>query len=468
MTISLNYTAMSDVGLIRRSNQDAGYASANLLVLADGMGGAAGGDIASSVVVAHLAEIDDVHQAEDLLPLLTETLEEAHADLIARSQEKTELSGLGTTCIAILRASNKLGMVHVGDSRAYLLRKGTLTQITRDHTLVQYLLDSGEITKEEAENHPKRNVIMRNIGDAPEPLEVDESAREAVPGDRWLLASDGLFGVVSDERIEKTLNDYEDLDECAHKLVDLALAGGAPDNVTVVLADVVKDDPQPSHKPIIVGSAAIDARTPSRAGTSAAGKLAALRRRDSADNDDALDDDQADKPSNWARVAAVFALVALLVGGATGAYAWSQTQYYVAPADGNVAIYKGVPTALGPLKFSSMYERSDVEISALSNVAQDRLEEPITRGSLDEARKVVDDLAAQERPEPTPTDEPSEEPTASVFPSTGPSPSGTPSDDASDDATDRPSRGTRVDDLQGTPIPEPSTPTAPRDSRDRS
>ena len=458
MTISLRYTAMSDVGLIRRTNQDAGYASANLLVLADGMGGAAGGDIASSVVVAHLADIDDVHQAEDLLPLLSTTLEEAHAELIARSEEKAELAGLGTTCIAILRASNKLGMVHVGDSRAYLLRKGTLTQVTRDHTLVQYLLDTGEITEEEAEHHPKRNVIMRNIGDTPEPLEVDESVREAVVGDRWLLSSDGLFGVVSDESIEKTLNDYADLDKCAQKLVDLALAGGAPDNVTVVLADVVKDDPAPTLKPTIVGSAAIDGRKPTRGGTSAAGKLAGLRRR----SEEPEDEEVPSKPSNWARISAVVALVALLVGGGTGAYAWSQTQYYVAPADGNVAIYKGLPTALGPLKFSSMYELSEVDIDTLSRVAQDRLEEPITRGSLAEARKVVEDLAAQERAETTPTDDPTEDETPSVFPSTGPSPS------PSGDPSDQPSRGTRVEDLEGTPIPLPTQPTQPRDSTDQS
>lgn len=122
--------------------------------------------------------------------------EDAHADLIVRSAQKTSLAGLGTTCIAILRSSNKLGMVHIGDSRAYLLRSGTLTQITHDHTLVQYLVDKGEITPEEAEHHPKRNVIMRNIGDTPEPLEIDKSIREAIVGDRWLLCSDGLFGVV--------------------------------------------------------------------------------------------------------------------------------------------------------------------------------------------------------------------------------------------------------------------------------
>ncbi|VEI13366.1 PP2C family protein-serine/threonine phosphatase [Trueperella bialowiezensis] len=449
MTINLRYTAMSDVGLIRKSNQDAGYASANLLVLADGMGGAAGGDIASSVVVAHLAEIDDVHQAEDLVPLLVSTLEEAHEDLIARAEEKAELAGLGTTCIAILRASNKLGMVHVGDSRAYLLRDNKLTQITRDHTLVQYLLDKGEITAEEAENHPKRNVIMRNIGDTPEPIELDESVREAVPGDRWLLASDGLFGVVSNESISQTLTEHEDLDECARELIDLALAAGAPDNVTVVLADVVDDDRTPDAKPVIVGSAAVDAGRPTRAGRSAAGSLARLRRRPEAE---AEDSDVERAPGRWARLAAIVALVLLFGGGATGAYAWSQTQYYVAPAAGNIGIYKGVPANLGPITLSQLYERSDVTIGDLNQIARDRLEEPITRGSLEEARQVVDDLAKQEKPaDPPATPADTSTPTGpAVFPSTNPSPSSstTPSPSATSSGSPQP-----ADDSDGTSKP---------------
>lgn len=422
MTISFHYAAASDVGLIRKSNQDAGYASTNLLVLADGMGGAAGGDIASSVVVAHLAEIDDIPAAEELLPLLTATLEDAHADLIARSAQKTSLAGLGTTCIAILRSSNKLGMVHIGDSRAYLLRSGTLTQITHDHTLVQYLVDKGEITPEEAEHHPKRNVIMRNIGDTPEPLEIDKSIREAIVGDRWLLCSDGLFGVVSKERIEQTLREYVDLNACAGRLVDLALAAGAPDNVTVVLADVVVNDVSPAP-PIIVGSAAVDAHKPTRGTTSAAGKLAAWRPRS-----EDYDDDVVERRSPWARIAAALAMFAVVGGGLGGGYAWSQTQYYVTHAGGKVAIFQGVPQTVGPLHLSHLYETTDVEVSSLKAVAQARISEPITRSSLAEARQVVADLAAQVRPPAPEHEPPTPDQTPSVFPTTGPRPTDAPSE----------------------------------------
>ena len=164
MGIQLRFAAFSDVGLVRSNNQDAGYASPNLLVLADGMGGAAAGDVASSVAVGHLASLDDdVYGADDLIPLLRTAVNEAHTDLVDRAKADPELGGMGTTCIALLRSSNKLGMVHIGDSRAYLLRDGVLTQVTHDHTLVQFLVDHGQITPEEAENHPKRNVIMRPL-----------------------------------------------------------------------------------------------------------------------------------------------------------------------------------------------------------------------------------------------------------------------------------------------------------------
>ena len=281
MSISLNYAALSDVGLVRRNNQDAGYASQNLLVLADGMGGAAAGDIASAVTVAHVASIDDTRPLEELLPALREALVDAQQELAQRVQENPAMAGLGTTCIAIMRSNNKLAMTHIGDSRAYLLRGGTLSQVTHDHTLVQYLVDHGELTQEEAEHHPKRNVIMRAISDTPESVDVDQSIREAIPGDRWLLCSDGLFGVVSKETIKATLIAYPDLHECANVLISLALAAGAPDNVTAVLADVIDDsdlspDMRIPNEPIVVGSAALDYAQPSRGSTSAAGQAAQL------------------------------------------------------------------------------------------------------------------------------------------------------------------------------------------------
>ncbi|MGJ9570799.1 PP2C family protein-serine/threonine phosphatase [Actinotignum sp. GS-2025f] len=281
MSIQLRYAAFSDVGLVRSNNQDGGYASPHLLVVADGMGGAAAGDIASSVTVGHLVAVDDVHAADDLLPLLRRAVEAAHDDMLELVAENPKMAGMGTTCIAMLRASNKLAMVHIGDSRAYLLRDGKLGQVTHDHTLVQYLVDHGRLTPEEAEHHPQRNVIMRALGDTPGEVELDESVREARVGDRWLLCSDGLFGVVAHDTIEHAMSAIPDLHQLGEHLIDLALAAGAPDNVTVILADVIDDaaltSPLPSQ-PIVVGSAARDYRRPTRGGNSAAAKAATLTR----------------------------------------------------------------------------------------------------------------------------------------------------------------------------------------------
>ncbi|MCI7552008.1 MAG: protein phosphatase 2C domain-containing protein [Actinomycetaceae bacterium] len=444
MTIGFSYTAFSDIGLIRKTNQDGGYASPNMLVLADGMGGAAAGDIASSVAIAHLAQVDDVHPADELLPQLRAALHGAHRELYERSEENPDLTGMGTTCIAVLRANNKLAMVHIGDSRAYLLRKGKLIQVTHDHTLVQYLVDQGKITPEEAEVHPKRNVIMRALSDTPEPIELDESVREAVPGDRWLLCSDGLFGVVSKETIEQTLSNIEDLDACGEQLIDYALAGGAPDNVTVVLADVVDFATHPQvHErgPIVVGSAAVDHARPSRQGASAAGQAAGLVHGEArsgatpyqdaassqsaasshismADGDSTgsdarsasrspgvtLPNDRADARRRNARkrrllpkILITLGIIAVFVGGAWGGYTWSQTRYYVGDDNGTVTIFRGIPQEIGPLKLYSPYEASDIETKDLTVLDRLNVKKNILTHDLDSARDIVNGLAQRAR-----------------------------------------------------------------------
>ena len=304
MSVYMRYAAFSDVGLVRKNNQDGGYASSNMLMLADGMGGAAAGDVASSVTIAHLAALDgDEHRADDLLVHMRTTVEEAHADFRARAQEDTSLSGLGTTCICILRSGNKLAMVHIGDSRAYVLHDSHLMQVTHDHTLVQYLVDHGELTPEEAEHHPKRNVIMRALGDFPGDIELDESIREAHVGDRWLLCSDGLSGVVSAQTIEETLSTYEDIHACGERLIQLALAAGAPDNVTVVLGDIIDeaevDEKDIAQEPIVVGSAAPLRDVPTRGGNNAAGQAEAFIKEATAEQEiDNADNSQEDDGSS--------------------------------------------------------------------------------------------------------------------------------------------------------------------------
>ena len=400
--VEFHYAARSDVGLVRQNNQDSGYAGANLLVLADGMGGPAGGDIASSVAIAHLVPLDtDSHPAETLLPSLRDALMDAHEELSERSEQDPELAGLGTTCIALMRSGNKLAMVHIGDSRAYLLRGDTLTQVTTDHSFVQYLVDSGQITPEEAEHHPQRNVVMRILGDSQADVTPDETMREAVVGDRWLLCSDGLSGVVSSDTIAEILTDVRDPGECAEELIRLALLAGGPDNVTCVVADIVPAGTIPPSAPQIVGAAAKDRLAPTRGGGGAAARAAALASPTKELPVDEEAEAEADAPrrSRFAWLLPVISLmlaIGVVIAGWLG-WQWSQSQYYVMGKDGSVVIFQGIPQSIGSWNLSHAVEITDVKLDQLAAVDQQRLQEPVTRSSRGEVDAYVAILRSNAR-----------------------------------------------------------------------
>ena len=251
MTLVLHYAARSDRGLVRSNNQDSVYAGPRLLALADGMGGHAAGEVASKVVIAALAPLDDDEPGDDLLGQLHEAVlngNNAIAELVAADPD---LEGMGTTLTAVLFAGSKLGLVHIGDSRAYLVRDGELTQITHDDTFVQSLIDEGRITEEEAANHPQRSLLLHAL--TGHEVEPSLAIREARAGDRYLLCSDGLTGPVSVETIAEALR-IPDPQQCADRMIELALKGGGPDNVTVIIADVV--DVEFGEDAPIVGGAA--------------------------------------------------------------------------------------------------------------------------------------------------------------------------------------------------------------------
>lgn len=414
MAVALRYAARSDVGLLRKNNQDSGYAGPHLLVVADGMGGAAGGDIASSVVVGHLAPLDDDAPSGDLLARLKEAVHAAHEELLERVADDPSLAGLGTTVVALLRSGDRLAMIHIGDSRAYLLRDDELLQVTTDHTFVQHLVEAGRLKPEEAENHPQRSVLLRVLGDNESDIVLDEWIHEARVGDRWLLCSDGLSGVVSAETIEYVLRTVTDVDECADTLVALALRGGGPDNVTCVVADILNldslpDGAAPSLEPQAVGAASGRSRRSSR-GPSPAGRAAALGAEAEENGDDGAE------PSSEGRRSRLRTLVlwllgtaltlALLAAVALGAFRWSQTQYYVGLDRGFVAVFRGIPQELGPLELSRVYERSTVRLGDLPPFARQRLEDPISAASLTEARQIVALLQEEAEPEPEPTPTP--------------------------------------------------------------
>src|SRR5699024_8998060 len=195
MSIALRYAARSDVGLVRSNNQDSGYAGSHLLVVADGMGGHAGGDVASSVAIGRLAQLDSETPASDIVATLEESVLEANQEILRRARDAPQLRGLGTPIAAMLRAEGKFARAHIGDSRAYLLRDGETTQVTKDHTFVQRLLDKGRLTEEEAERHPQRSVLMRVLGNVNADPELDHSLRSANDGDLSLLSWDGVLGL---------------------------------------------------------------------------------------------------------------------------------------------------------------------------------------------------------------------------------------------------------------------------------
>ncbi|PFG21124.1 PP2C family protein-serine/threonine phosphatase [Serinibacter salmoneus] len=402
MVLAFSYAARSDVGLLRETNQDSGYAGPHLLVLADGMGGPQGGDVASSIAIAHLAPLDGESHAGDLLALLRDAVAEAYTELRTKALADPELQGLGSTVIAALRSGKRLAMAHIGDSRAYLVRAGEVTRLTTDHTYVQHLVDLGQLDPEEAEQHPHRSVVMRVLGDHDLGVDLDESLRELRAGDRFLLCSDGLSSYVSAETIEDVLTSVVDPGQCADDLVDLALRAGGPDNVTVVLADVVelddvKDGRAPETTPQVVGAATEHWLKPSKGVGGAAGRAAALLARPAAADDAAPRRDPARRRRRWwqAIIAAVL-LVALVVAGFLG-YSWTQTQYFVGESQGSVAIYRGIPQEVGPMILNEVLEETDIRLEDLPSFARTRLQDGITSGdaTLAEARAVVESLREQ-------------------------------------------------------------------------
>ena len=238
MTLELRFAVRSDVGLLREGNEDSAYAGPRLLAVADGMGGHAAGEVASALTIASMAELDSAQATGDMLEELAMAVAMANARLQEKIIANPAVEGMGTTLTALLWCDGRAGVCHIGDSRGYLLRDGELYQITHDHTLVQSLVDEGRISADDVSTHPQRSLLLRAL-DGRTMAEPDLSVHESLPGDRYLLCSDGLSGVVSDETLRDTLSTIEDPEVATRQLIDLAIHGGGPDNITCIVADVV-------------------------------------------------------------------------------------------------------------------------------------------------------------------------------------------------------------------------------------
>lgn len=420
MTLVLRYAARSDRGLVRGKNDDSVYAGPRLLAVADGMGGYKGGDIASKIVISEMAPLDDDTPGGDLIAALRSATENANAHLREVITQDPSLEGMGTTLTAMLFVGSRLGLVHVGDSRAYMLRAGQLTQITHDHTFVQALVDEGRISAEEASTHPQRSLILRALNGSE--VDPDLSIREARVGDRYLLCSDGLSSVVSMETLFEALQ-IPDPQECSDRLVELALRGGGPDNVTCIVADVVDVD-FGDDAPVVDGAAGGNRGQRQVHPNSAAARAAlADPRRKEVDVAESVATPPKRRKRRLRTALILLGVLALLGGGAYGLWRWTQTQYFVAAKGDQVVIYKGVNTSLGPLRLYSVDETTSMRVADLQPVARNQVESGISADSKADARQILNNLAGERLPPcPIPSPTPSPSPSPSLTPPRRPTP----------------------------------------------
>lgn len=405
--------AVSHVGKIRANNQDSGYAGPNLFLVADGVGGHAGGDVASAIATKRIAEADQVYASTaDAEFALQSALIAANQLLAETVFEHSELTGMGTTVSGIVRVGGQVVMAHIGDSRVYLFREGELSQISSDHTFVQRLVDSGRITPEEAAVHPRRSVLMRVLGDVDAAPEIDTLTLDTRPGDRWLICSDGLSSYVAEDRITGILEHVGGAEPAAYRLVKESLDHGAPDNVTVVLLDVVDGGGVP-HPPRFVGSAAVPlsfegevGRRPLRLPTLLLHPLKATAPDPShfePESEDYLDElIEEDRKRHRRRRIVWLGMVGLavvaIVAAILLAYQWTQSHYFVGSEDGKVAIYQGVQQGIGPISLSSVRQSTEIDIADLPLQQRETVEATISADDFQDALDIVErlSLAAQQ------------------------------------------------------------------------
>jgi protein phosphatase len=421
--LSWHFAGLSDVGRVRKDNQDSGYAGPWLLTVCDGVGGAARGDIASSTAVQQLRKID-APPADDLLALVAGAIHRAHDRIGELVEDDPSINGTSTTLTVALFDGHRVAIGHIGDSRAYLYRAGTLTQLTKDHTFVQSLIDEGRITEEESRVHPHRNLILKAV-DGIHEAEPDLFFVDLAPGDRLFLCSDGASGVLDDRRMSDILGTGTP-DYAVVEMVRASLEAGSSDNVTCIVADVVEGgldveggdgsaEDGEHLEPLLLGAAA-DLPRRNRGGV--AHMFRGHRSGDTgelepvpAEAGHAIPNDPIDpevaryapRPPRrfvWLkRLAALAVLVGLVWIGAAAAYSWSQDQYYVAEHDGNVTIYRGVDANHPGITLTRPYEESSVELALLSDYDAGQVRQGIEADSLEDARRTVANLgAAREAP----------------------------------------------------------------------
>ncbi|MGO2480231.1 PP2C family protein-serine/threonine phosphatase [Glutamicibacter ardleyensis] len=431
MALKFKFAAMSDVGRIRKKNDDSAYAGEYLAVLADGMGGHVGGDVASASTVLDLVHLDRRYTV-DPQNALTDEIQAANLVLNELVGANPKLSGMGTTVTSVLLSGETLHLAHIGDSRAYRLKNNEFEQISRDHTFVQRLVEEGRIQPHEAEIHPHKNVLLRVLGDSDASPEVDVLQLEAQPGERWLLCSDGLTDAVAVPIIEQIVRGTADMNAAVNDLVATTLRNGAPDNVTVVLFDVIEVDdtedagpasfePAPdtgqltiaaegdveasasvlrheiSQRPhLLVGAAQLATQTgqiPVVTQHTGERRAAALLTHRSPAAGEVLDPlDSRPVQHRWFMPLLLTMATLLIIGLGVWGYLWTQTQFYVGAVGDKVAIYRGVPQELGPISLSEVDTVSSIPLEALPEYSRQRVESAILADSQEHAAMMIQEL----------------------------------------------------------------------------
>ena len=470
MALSFDYTAHSEIGLVRKNNQDSAYISPTMLMVADGMGGAAAGDLASTVAVHELRatdarlvdrladaaavrlgeaaaeqDADDTLRHEgalldedaDVLAVLAGALARANDTLLELTQADASLDGMGTTVCGVLLHGDSLALVNIGDSRAYRIRDGRLTRLTHDHSWVQTLVDAGRVTEAEALEHPHRSLVMKVLNGNPAHT-PDLSWTDLAAGDRLLICSDGLCGLVTDAQIEPLVG-HADRDKVVADLVALAHAAGGHDNITLIVADAVEGGApgitrvlgaaETTRVPALEHTASLPDWPQSAEGGGAAATAAVAAPRDPEQQRYGLQR----RPRLVTLGLGVLVPLLLLVGGGGAWYAYTQTQFFIGAHGENVALYQGVHDPTFGLPLSHLIETDTTKLSDLSAYHAGRVRETIPVGDLATARETLLELrtkasqclaqrAARATPSPRPTPSPSASPSAAGSASSSPTP----------------------------------------------
>jgi PPM family protein phosphatase len=413
MTLQLKYVTHSEIGLIRKNNQDSGYASPHLVAVADGMGGAAAGDLASAVAIDTIRKIDSPTTGEHMLEVLASAIHQANDKIAELIESDFSLEGMGTTVTGAMFDGTQLGLAHIGDSRAYLLRDRHLERLTHDHTWVQSLVDDGKISESEAALHPHRSLLLKVLNGQPT-NDPDLMMVPVLPGDRLMFCSDGVCGLIDDDVIESALR-LPDLNDAAERLVVESLHEGGIDNITVIVADVVESG---GSDDIIVIGAASEHPFP------ADGVPRGQRAEDDADDtlmtkladfeappadDEERYSPQAPHKGRFRKPLIGLLALLLLAGAGLGiAYGWTRTQYFIGADQDKVAIFQGLSDSLPGLSLSRVYEVQQLTVSELPPFYQDQVKANIDVSSLDSARATVAELtdaakrcASPQPPKPT-------------------------------------------------------------------